>query len=483
MGSAGLVALSEDTAAAAATAVTAINVKDSPYNAVGNGTTDDKTAIQAGRGGVLPAWRLPRRRAACPEDPDADVRQSRPEMAGRREPGLRVQDPDERKLHRDGLDRAGGLDGGCQAPQPGAVSNNVGSGRHGLRMPDNSAAAGEGSWELEDVTIAGFNGDGIYGRVHVAILTNCFIHNNQGWGINASNGNSWNDVHVANCYLYYNKAGNLYFGGSQVSAGIEFVNCRFERGGTNPADVLSPLNASAPGVRLASARLIEFVNCSTDANCGNGFEIVNEATSPTYRPDHISMVNCRLSRDGTGDQSTLGSYAGLKVKGANTTDRPVGEVKCVNCIVVNGEASDAGSGTVIGPKFGVWYENTNFFQWIGGNLSPSSQATDNECYEGSGGNYRPTIFDIERNLLTLPPGAPSSGLPIPTGSAYFDTSTNKLFVRNARAGSPCSSSSATRPGVPHGAGELCSRAGGHVDDTPGQATPDLDGVLQSEVVS
>lgn len=98
-------------------------------------------------------------------------------------------------------------------------------------------------------------------------------------GVNASGGNSWNDAHVANCSLYYNKAGNLYFGGSQVSAGIEFVNC------------------------------------NTDANCGNGFEIVNEATSPTYRPDHI-----------------------------------LGEIKCVNCVVVNGKASDTGSGTIIGPK-------------------------------------------------------------------------------------------------------------------------------------
>jgi len=62
------------------------------------------------------------------------------------------------------------------------VGNDVSSGLHGLRMPDTSAAAGEGSWELEDVTIAGFSGDGIYGRVHVAILIHCFIHNNQGWG-------------------------------------------------------------------------------------------------------------------------------------------------------------------------------------------------------------------------------------------------------------------------------------------------------------
>ncbi|MGI8623129.1 MAG: glycosyl hydrolase family 28-related protein [Solirubrobacteraceae bacterium] len=339
-----LAALSENNAAAAATAVTAINVKDSPYNAAGNGITDDKTAIQAALNDVPTS-------GGAVYFPPGDylvggplAPKSRTLMSGSHIPrwqGL-VNPESACKIRMSGSFTGTGLivpAGSAVAVKLrnlALVGNNVGSGRHGLRMPDASAAAGEGSWELEDVTIAGFSGDGIYGRVHIAILTNCFIHNNQGWGINASNGNSWNDAHVANCYVYYNKAGNLSFGGTEVSAGIEFVNCRFERAGTNPANVLSPLNPSAPGVRLASARLVEFVNCNTDGNCGNGFEIVNEATSPTYRPDHISMVNCRLSRDGTGDQSTLGNYAGLKVKGANTTDRSVGEIKCVNCVVVNG---------------------------------------------------------------------------------------------------------------------------------------------------
>jgi len=44
---AGIAALADSTALAAATAVTAINVKDAPYNATGNGSTDDKAAIQS----------------------------------------------------------------------------------------------------------------------------------------------------------------------------------------------------------------------------------------------------------------------------------------------------------------------------------------------------------------------------------------------------------------------------------------------------
>lgn len=441
VGSVGLAVAAETTALAAATAVTAINVKDAPYGAAGNGTTNDTTAIQTAlndvptSGGAVyfPPGDYLVTAPLAPKSRTLMYGCHVPRWQGSANPDSACKIRMGGTFSGTGLIAPAGTTAAVKLRNLALVGNNVGTGLHGLRMPDAAVATGEGSWELEDVTIAGFSGDGVYGRVHVAILTNCFIHNNQGWGINASNGNNWNDVHVANCFLYYNKSGNLYFGGSQISAGIGFVNCRFERGGTNPADVLAPLNASAPGVRLASARLIEFVNCNTDANCGNGFEIVNEATSPTYRPDHILLTNCRLSRDGTGNQSTLGDYAGLKVRGANTTDRPVGEIKCVNCIVVNGKASDSGSGTVIGPKYGVWYENTNYFQWIGGNISPSSQATNNEYYEGTGGNWRPTIVDLERRLLTLPTSAPSTGLPVPTGSAYFDTGTNKLFVRNGTA--------------------------------------------------
>ncbi|HEV3000920.1 MAG TPA: glycosyl hydrolase family 28-related protein [Solirubrobacteraceae bacterium] len=439
-GALGLAAATAHPAAAAATAVTAINVKDAPYGATGDGSTDDRAAIQAGLNDVPTA-------GGAVYFPPGDYL-----VSGPLAPKSRTLMYGSHVPRWSGLDNP---DSACKVRMsstfsgtglivPAAttvqvllrdlalVGNGVGTGVHGLRMPDAAVATGESSWQLHNVTIAGFSGAGVYGRVHVAILRGCFIHNNRGWGIDASGGNRWNDVHVADCFLYYNRQGNLYFGGSGVSAGIEFANCRFERAGTNPADVLAPLNPSAPGVRLASARLIEFVNCNTDANCGNGFEIVHEAGSPSYRPDHISLVNCRLNRDGTGNQTALGDYAGLKVRGASATgtDR-VGHVKCVNCMVLNGKASDSGSGTIVGPKYGVWYEYSDNFQWIGGDISPSSQATNNEWYAGtSGDNWRPAIIDLDRRLSTLPTGAPNAGLPIPSGSAYFDTATNKLFVRN-----------------------------------------------------
>ncbi len=438
-GAMGIAAMSTDVAGAAATAVTAINVKDAPYNATGNGTTDDKVAIQAALNDV------PTNGGAV-FFPPGDYLVSGPLV-----PKSRTIVYGSHVPRWSGLDnpasackiRASSSFSGAGMIVPAAstvqvmlrdialVGNGVGTNVHGLRMPDASVATGESSWQLHNVSIAGFSGAGIYGRVHVAVLSGCHINNNRGWGIDASSGNNWNDVHVDSCFLYYNRQGNLYFGGSATSAGIEFANCRFERAGTNPADVLTPLNATAPGVRLANARLIEFVNCNTDANCGNGFEIVHESTSPSYRPDHISLVNCRLNRDGTGNQTTQGDYAGLKVRGnsATGTDR-VGHVKCVNCVVLNGKASDSGSGTILGPKYGVWYEYSDFFQWIGGDIA----ATTADWHAGtSNDNWRPAIVDPPRAIMTLPTTAPSTTQPLPTGATYFDPGTNKLFVRNGTA--------------------------------------------------
>jgi hypothetical protein len=185
------------------------------------------------------------------------------------------------------------------------VGAGVGTNVHGLK----SSATSENSFCLEDVTIAGFTGSGIFGRMHVASLVNCFIHDNTAWGIEASGG-AWLYVHAANCFLFYTRSGNLYFGGSGVSGAVDFVNCRFERAGTNPADVFAPLNTSAPGVRVASGRLLSFANCNTDANCGNGFEFVHEANTPDHLPNNITLTNCRFNRDGTGtNQSPLGNYA------------------------------------------------------------------------------------------------------------------------------------------------------------------------------
>jgi hypothetical protein len=310
------------------------------------------------------------------------------------------------------------------------VGNNIGTNVHGFRPADNSAnPAGEASWCLENVEIAGFTGNGVHGRVHVANFVNCFIHNNVGVGMHAAGGNNWNDVHVANCFVYYNKAANVYFGGTAITAAVDFVNCRFERAGTNPANVMAPLNPGAPGVRLASARQISFTNCNTDANCGNGIEVIHEVDTPSYCPNHIMFDNCRFMRDGTGDQVTQSNYAAVKVRGTDMAAGTVSYATFANCEIGYGLADDAGGGTVVGPKFGVWYENSHFFHWVGGDIDPATQA--NAWYRGGATidkNYRPTIVDVHRGLKTVPLDQPTGV--IPHGAIYFDQGLGVLRVRS-----------------------------------------------------
>lgn len=420
-------------AEAAATAVVAVNVKD--FGAVGDGTTDDKTAIQnalndiSSSGGAVyfPPGDYVVSGPLVPKSRTLMYGTHTPRWDATSNPAAATKIRCRSNFTGAGLVLPASTTVAVTLRNLALVGAGVGTTVHGLRMPDQSGATGESSWCLEDLTIAGFTGAGIFGRVHVATITGCFVHNNLGWGIDASSGNAWNDVHVANCYVYYNKSGGVYFGGTSTSAAVDWINCRFERGGTNPANVFSPLNSNAPGVRLANAELMLFVNCTTDANTGCGVECVNEQGN--YRPQRLLFVNCRFSRDGTGANGS-GSVppdgAGLRVKGVNTDAGSVGPVKCVNCMVTYGKADDAGGGTILGPKYGVWMDYTNYFQWIGGDLDPSPQVSNN-AYAGSN-NWKPVIVDPKMGLLTLPVDAPTNPV-LPDGAAYVDVANSKLKVR------------------------------------------------------
>lgn len=312
------------------------------------------------------------------------------------------------------------------------VGNDVGTSVCGLRLPDWGSVTTEQGLSLQGVTIGGFSGDGIAGSMAAASLEHCHISRNKGWGINASGGasaalgNRWVDVHVADCFVYFNWTGNILFGGPGESGQVEIVNTRIERAGGDPANVARPRNASAPGLRITGAHTVRLTNCSTDANMGNGVEIVRDGSSPASVPHHIQLVNCLFLRDGTGDQAALLDYAGLKVVGTGTAGTSaVNDVSAVGCVVGTGRADDRSTQSILGPKYGVWYDNTTHFQWIGGDAS--GVVTDH--HTGTGGNWEPTIVDIKHGLLTLPTVAPNGTTTIPEGAAYVDPATSRLRVR------------------------------------------------------
>lgn len=309
------------------------------------------------------------------------------------------------------------------------AGDNVGTNLPGLKLPDSTAVSTQQGLCLEDVTIGGFSGDGIAGSVMVAALINCHLTRNQGWGINASNGNFWHDVHVTACFIYFNLQGNILFAGPGVSAQMEFVNTRIERAGGNPNNVHAPLNASAPGIRMQSARMIRLANCCTDANMGNGVEILHGSGSPAWLPNGIQFANCIFSRDGTGDQVNQGEYAALKVQGTGVNDLSVSHVTCVNCVVAPGLADDSPGATgTVGPKYGIWYENTTYFQWIGGDSGEPSTTPHFDPYKTAGTNWRPAIIDTRQGLMTAPVVAPSGAAGAPDGAFYVDGANSRLMV-------------------------------------------------------
>ena len=278
----GLAALSsEDAESARLTPVKAVSVKD--HGAAGDGAADDRSAIQdaldaAGQEGGAVFFPPGDYLVAGPLAP-----RSRTILFGSHTPRWRggANPPSACRIRMaarfsggQGLIEAGGDTWGVTLRNLALVGDDRGSGLHGLRLPDADEFTDNESWTLDGVTVAGFSGSGLYGCAQTMTITNSMVHDNRGWGIDASGGNRWNDCHLSSCFFFYNRSGNVRFAGAQTSAFVEFANCRFERAGTNPDDVFEPHNPSAPGVLLSNARYMHFVNCTTDANCGNGFEIV-----------------------------------------------------------------------------------------------------------------------------------------------------------------------------------------------------------------
>lgn len=419
------------------TPVESYNVKD--HGARGNGSRDDRGAIQsaldaAGKAGgtvFFPPGDYLVQGPIVPRSNTLLFGSHTPRWRGGKTPPSACRIRMARDFSGgDGLVRPDGDTWGVTLRNLALVGGDRGRGLHGLRLPDLAEFTGNESWALESVTIAGFSGSGIYGCAQTTTITSSMVHDNRGWGIDVSAGNRWNDSHLTNCFFFYNRSGNVRFVGTETSALVEFANCRFERAGTDPDDVSTPLNPSAPGVRISNAKYIHFTNCTTDANCGNGIEVVAEAEAPDFLPAFVGLANCHLSRDGTGDNRSQGEYAGIKVAGAGAApaDQP-GPVNCANCFVTYGKADDTGEGEVHGPRFGVWYERTQSFQWVGGHVSVLPAG--NEFRGGDATGDPPVLFDPRRGLLTLPLSRPEPGAGTPDGSVYLDAEAARLYVRSA----------------------------------------------------
>lgn len=402
--------------------------------AVGDGRADDTAAIQSAldavgdRGGrvFFPPGRY---RVTAPLRPHSDT-----VLEGTHTPRYDPStDPESScKLVADGddFDRGAGLvENRADAVVRGVALHGlalVGGGAaqelHGVRFPDEYT--GEHAWILQDVTIAGFTGDGLRGNFQILTLSGCHLTRNAGWGINASQGGRLADAWVDRCLFYFNDTGNVLLGPPEISGAVEFTSCRIERAGNTPGEPSDPVNANAPGMRLSSARLIGVTACFTDANTGTGLEILHEPSSPAFVPNVVRVTACQFHRDGTGDGRRPGAAAGVRVSGGGPPEQRPSLITFANCSVLPGTSADGGGGPT-GPRHALWLQNTTQAQWSGGTLS----AAGDQVLRLEGTNPGIAIHAPDLDLMTVPDGPPRTGGRIPEGAMYFDREGGQLRVR------------------------------------------------------
>jgi hypothetical protein len=309
----------------------------------------------------------------------------------------------------------------------------VGTGIHGIESP---ASTGELGWTVEDLQINGFTGSGVYGWSHVAVWTNVHLSFNRGWGLLVEGSNKWVDTKWSNIFVYFNRLGGINLDTTAEVGLFDVSNMRVERSGGNAADITTPHNSNAPGIRVRKMKNSSWSNISTDANTGEGLNVEHTTSGKGGNVVDWSFSNVTFKRDGYGTGSALPDQAGVLLKGfASTGADSVQYIGFANAKVIAGKARDDGLWPAYShPARGLWMENTHYIDWIGGRTSGATSG----YHFGSGGassNYRCTIIDSDRMLVNLPRGAtsdrPTEGLLV--GTTYYDTSFGTMLCWDGTA--------------------------------------------------
>lgn len=276
---------------------------------------------------------------------------------------------------------------------------------------------------VRDVNIIGMGGNGITGGFYAARFDTIYVGGCQGWGVAATE--RFSDTFWHNSYIAGNKAGGLSLAGSSNSGLCSFSQMRVERSGFDSNNPTSPSNSSAPGIYIR--RLVDsaFLNCQTDGNTGNGVDISCSSGANLY---NVHFTACDFRRDGMGTAagSTPGEFAAIKLVGQTAGSAEVSHVSFVDCTTQHAKASDSQAyPDYTHPKYGVWMEKTSFVRIQGGRI----QGQTSSFYAGGGalstGAYRPQMSLHNEGYMTLPLGNTASRPASPLqGQIYYDTTLN-----------------------------------------------------------
>lgn len=410
-----------------------INVQASPYNAAGDGTTDDTTAINnalaavgsdggtvyfppgtylvnntlnvKGQTQILGTETASQYAQYATGDPSSSCAVKVSDTFG----GSAV-------WHFDGYAE------GCSMVNMTTIGGNVGS-VDGLLFTWDDPGRLIHNFTMQNSAVIGMGGDGITGHIWAGRFNSIFIGGCNGYGMSPTT--RFSDVHVSESFITGCVQGGINLSGTQDTGLTSFSTVRFERSGWDSANPTSPTNSNAPGIRIGRANGVRFTNCDTDANSGHGVEIIGDGNNGgTYGVHDIKFVGCVFKRDGYGNMATQPNRAGIYIDEINGAE--VQHVSFVDCDVFNGKADDfTDSPAYLHPKYGIHSANSAFLRINGGRFYTDTPIYPVVAFEGP--NWRPSIQTHSLEQWVIPNASANPSLDI-EGSMYWNRTENKLML-------------------------------------------------------
>lgn len=361
-----------------------LTVKD--FGAVGDGITDDTTAIQQaintiGEGGVVyfPPGTYKTSGPIYPRRQQILRGTHANKYAAELFPSVRCAiKADPATWNGDSVIRSSSTSYGVELRNLAIIGpgTSFASVVHGVYFGPRSESSGERAWSIKDCLISSCSGDGIAGHMWVFDMRDTHIAQCR-TGLHTFDDDGLLDSRIIGCNIYFNRDAGILIDGGWTGA-IDIIGCRVERSGNLYGYPATPVNPDAPGIWIKRGQQIALTNINTDANSGPGLRIGH----PTRFIYNIMITNCAWTRDGGGTQQ---SYDWWKWIGNDLTIVPEGtpgaeaisnegiagvrlercfHVRMINSTIGYGVSNDSGGGA-ISPTYAFKATDTSHCEVIG----------------------------------------------------------------------------------------------------------------------
>lgn len=250
---------------------------------------------------------------------------------------------------------------------------------HGVYFGPSSESTGERAWNIKDCLISSCSGDGIAGHMWVFDMRDTHIAQCR-TGLHTFDNDGLLDTRIIGCNIYFNRDAGILIDGGWTGA-IDIIGCRVERSGNLYGYPATPVNPDAPGIWIKRGQQIALTNINTDANSGPGLRIGH----PTRLIYNIMITNCAWTRDGGGTQQsydwwkwigndlvqvaegTPGAEAISNEGIAGVLLERCSHVRMVNSTIGYGVSNDSGGGA-ISPTYAFKATDTSHCEVIGSRI-------------------------------------------------------------------------------------------------------------------